>query len=389
MNTRPLAWLALLAVLALTPGFLLASAQGGLYLNVGQANATYVAETSFYRLVVNASTGVPANYYAKDQSGAPHDISGYPAGPMILYAEEGDASPRIVEWANITIVEFSNTTKMIILSEPVNAPSNLSVRLVMYSYYPFIDVIVDPAPGYISIAFPLNNTAAAWNASIAYYDGARLLAALVNVNESVAIPGDLDAMAVLGYVDEGNSTVLKYMVAFYKIPGYSRPILAGLYTLEGVEGPVAALTYYFQEGVPGRIGVRLTGASYASFTVAASMAVNAVAAQYPGVVDDIRSLAYYETLVERLNQTITSLEEQVNRLAEENANLTKKLKEYEGCEKVWKSELNVLKRQCDAMREAVQSAGLRVVAAFAGGVLLGVVGGIIAVEKTTVRVRRR
>ncbi len=358
-----------------------------LYLNVGQANNTIVAETVFYRLVVNATTCAPIAYYAKLPSGATINMTGTPGGIAVIYSNS-TVNSTLVEWGKVTIVNVGNDTKMIYCENPLNAPSNLTARIVLSKYYPFIDVIVEPAAGSVSVGFILDSNLN-WSAAVSYYKGASLISEAVEDSGTI-LYGPIDSYSLLSAKTEPDNKTVLLLAALHPLPGYTTPFSIGLYNASAVNatGILATVNYAFEGGDRGLIGVRITLTVYSAYAAATSGAVNSIAVVHPAVVDDVKALAFYESLVEDLNKTISTLRENIRKLAEENDNLTKKLEEYKGCESTWKSEVEVLKQRCDRLESTVKSAGIRTVGAFGAGIVLGLIGGLFAVGGKVRRIRR-
>jgi len=352
------------------------------FINAAQANGTIIVETLFYRLSINSSTGVPTSFQVKDQDGTLYNANGHPPGIVLVYAN--DTGAVIVEWGSIELVDAGENYRLVVLSQPLNAPEGLKATLVFSSNYPFIDVIVEPAGEGLLYVGTVLNPELEWVMATSYYNATQFQASGANITGLTTFPGPIVSLAALG---GANITDIAYLVALTPIPGYTTTTLAGAYNATQVNGTgtLYTLVYALGDG-QGRIGVRVTIARYSAYALAVSGAYDAVASVYSRARDDLKSLIYFEKLVAALNETIANLRETVDKLREENANLSKALEEYKGCEATWKSEVEVLKQRCDTLESMLQSAGIRTVAAFVGGVVLGLIGGLYAVES---RGRRR
>jgi len=352
------------------------------FINAAQANGTIVVETLFYRVSVNASNGVPISFQAKDLEGAPYTVNGEPPGIVIVYAN--DTGAYLVEWGSVELVDAGENHRILVLSQPTNAPEGLQATIVFSSIYPFIDVILEPAGEGLLYVGTVLSPDLEWTMAASYYNISVFEASAADLTGLTAFPGPIVSLAALG---GANATAFDYLVALYPIPGYATTSLAGTYNASQINGTGTLFTLVYPlGGEQGKIGVRATIAKYSAYTLAMSGAYEAVAAVYPGAVDDLKNLVYFEKVVALFNETIANLRDTINRLQEENANLTKTLEEYKGCEETWKSEVNVLKQRCDTLNSMLQSAGIRTVAAFVGGVILGLIGGLYVVES---RGRRR
>lgn len=94
----------------------------------------------------------------------------------------------------------------------------------------------------------------------------------------------------------------------------------------------------------------------------------------PKILDDVRIGFNYLEEIQNLNNTVQSLRERVNNLQKTLQEKDKKLQELQGCEDYWKTELNAAKERINQMQERVQNAGIKQVASFIVGLLLGFIG---------------
>ncbi|MCE4601641.1 MAG: hypothetical protein F7B18_00485 [Desulfurococcales archaeon] len=94
----------------------------------------------------------------------------------------------------------------------------------------------------------------------------------------------------------------------------------------------------------------------------------------PKILDDVRTGFNFLEEIQNLNNTVQSLRDRVNNLQKTVQEKDRQLQELQGCEDFWKTELNALKERVNQLQERVQSAGLKQVASFIVGLLLGFIG---------------
>ncbi|MCE4599798.1 MAG: hypothetical protein F7C81_06340 [Desulfurococcales archaeon] len=98
----------------------------------------------------------------------------------------------------------------------------------------------------------------------------------------------------------------------------------------------------------------------------------------PEMGKDLKLGVGYVREIKRMNSTIQSLRDRVKNLQEKVEEQEKKIEESKGCEDYWKTELTVVKKRLESLREKAQRAALIQVASFIIGVILGLIGGIYA-----------
>ncbi len=376
MRSLKVAGATILALLAMLP--IVAAAQAitqplpGPYLRITEANETITISTPYYTLNVSKTNGTILAYAARGPVG---EVLSIGPGPSILYgASEDTITP--VTWGSVELLQLSQDEAVVVLRNSTVNP-NLSLNIVVRSYTPTIDIIVRPVRGYIVIAVGVNGSIANWTAGLSYYTGFNLTVASLDYNTSVTTPGRFKAVALLGLVTENQSTKVKYLASIARLPGYATPTIVGYYDLEkyNLSPNTIAVTYIVNENTTVMIGASVTLTRYNPYVLVSSGAYDVVKALHPAASREAGQVIDIDGFLRIINDTINRLEERINRLVEENLNLTKKLDEYKGCEQTWKEEVKTWKMRYERLRDQLQGAGARTLGAFIVGIILGVVGG--------------
>ena len=376
MRSLKLAGATILALLAMLP--VVAAAQviaqplPGPYLEITEANNTITISTPYYTINVSRTNGTILDYTVRGPVGETISVG---PGPSLLYgASEDTIAP--VSWGSVELLQLSQDEAVIVLRNSTANP-NLSLNIVVRSYTPTIDFIVRPVPGYIVVAVGVNGSAANWTAGLSYYTGFNLTVASLDYNTSVTAPGQFKAVALLGLVTENQTTRVKYLASIASLPGYATPTIAGYYDLAkyNLSPNTIAVTYIVEENTTVMIGAAVTLARYNPYVLVSSGAYDVVKALHPAASREAAQVIDIDGLLRIINDTINRLEERINRLVEENLNLTKQLDEYKGCEQTWKEEVKTWKMRYERLQEQLQGAGARTLGAFIVGIILGVIGG--------------
>ncbi len=98
---------------------------------------------------------------------------------------------------------------------------------------------------------------------------------------------------------------------------------------------------------------------------------------FPQLAEQFNTSLDFQTKIDELNRTVTSLRDRLDSLRKANEELQKQLQEYQGCEDFWKQEVKVRDAKIQTLEDRLQSAGMIQVAALIAGLLLGLAGGRI------------
>lgn len=367
------------------------------YLNVTETNQTIVIRTTYNELIINKNTSSPTAVYASKGNNPPLQVNPTSLPAIDILYVSGGATHR-VKWSGYQVIQRSPD---IVEADFTGSMENstLTLRLVMSSLKPYIDVVLT-APGgptMYYLVFPINESIAGnWTQAISYYSGATLVSQPTNITIMTTGLG-LDAVTLLGLKQAGNTTKVGFIAGYSNLPGYQSPVEAGgLYPSKLQDNPYNAtsgfilLTAAYPGEAPFTAGIRLVLSNYDPYAVLASGLEEPVKTAYPVAENDYGAVIYTDELLTRLNQSLNVLRERLTNLTRENANLTKQLSEYKGCESYWKNEVNVRESQIDRLTQRIHREGAISVAAFFIGALLGAIGGykVLGAQKK-VRVSRR
>ena len=352
------------------------------YLRITETNETITVATPYYSFNISKINGSILAYEAKGPVGEPISIG---QGFLVLYGVDKGAINTII-WSSIQVVQLSDDEAIIMLRNATTAP-DLSLNLIVKSYSPQIDLVVRPAAGYVTIAVGVNESLANWTAGVSYYAGYNITVGGLDYNTSIAVPGQLKSIALLGFVEENGTAKAKYLASIARLPGYATPLTAGYYDLSryNFSAKAIAVTYSVEENATSMIGVSVTLTRYNPYVLVSSGAYDVVKSLHPSAAREASQVVSIDGLLSILNDTINKLEDRVRNLLEENLNLTKQLDEYKGCEKTWKEEVKTWKMRYERLQEQLQSAGARTLGAFVVGIILGVIGGAYVINLGGVR----
>jgi len=360
------------------------------YINYTFLNGTLIVDSTFYRITVNTSNGIIESITFKLDK----DYQLYPSGTppiAVAYAPvevRDNPNLTLVEFSRVDVVDYGEGVLTILFQEPKTPGFDGSLTIVLDYTKPYLDFVLDVPPGTTALIVAANSTLAdTWILSASVYEAGAIKLYTTTEKGAQGVGGGFDAAAMIGVTQNNDTNILSYVYGMAAIPGYKGPDFIGMFGKDqihvtnytvGDDAIVLGAMFYPQNN--SLIGVRVSTFKYDPYAVVASNLVRPISAVYDGVINDIKPIIYYTQYVKVINNTIQTLNDQIARLQEENANLSKQLAELQGCESYWQAELQKLRLDLARVRDQLQTMGAVSIAAFIAGIILGVIGGAYVFE---------
>ena len=371
------------------------------YLNYEFVNDTLIVDSTFYRIEVNTTTGIITMIVSKtDQE---YDLHPEGVPPLVLaYAPAGGAGEEtlnltLVEFGNVTVVDYGRGVLAIEFSDPQVEGFEGSMTLIIDYTKPYLDVVASIPKGTTALVLAADMALAdQWALAYSSFQGDVLNVYTTTSMGATTVAGSLEAAVMAGIAVENETTVLRYVYGYASLPGYKGPDLIGMFnkSLIRITGynpsdNTIALGAIFYPASQTMVALRVSLFHYDPYAVLASGLLRPVQGLYDGVLGDVKPILYYTRFAEAINATIENLRSQVDQLREENRNLSKQLAEMQGCESYWKTELEKARMDLDRVQSQLQRMGAVSIAAFIIGIILGVAGGVYVFEGVRAAARKR
>jgi len=357
------------------------------YLNYSTVNDTLVIDSTYYRITINTTNGIIKSIVFKMDG----DYVLYPkeTPPITLaYAPsttvEGNLNLTLVEFASVEIVDYGNGLATVVFSDPLTGGYEGTLRLIIDYTKPYLDFVFTAPPGTTALIVAGNASLAdQWVVSLSVFEGQVLNTYATNETGAKLVAGNLEAAVMAGIVSENGTNSLNYIYGVSTIPGYKGPDLVGMfnkssifvtnYTVTDETLAFGAIFYPTNETLA---ALRVAVATYDPYIVLAANLVRPINAIYENVIQDLKPILYYTRYVQFVDNTIQTLKDQITKLQEENANLSKQLAELQGCESYWKAELEKVRYDLARVQNQLKQMGAVSIGAFFLGIILGVIGGV-------------
>jgi len=357
------------------------------YLNYSMANDTLIIDSTYYKITINTTNGIIKSLVFKmDGEYVLHPKETPPIALAFASSTNGENNLNLtlVEFANVEVIDYGNGLITVVFSEPLTKGYQGTLQIIMDYTKPYLDFVFTAPPGTTALIVAGNSSLAdQWVISLSVFEGQVLNTYASNETGARLVAGGFDAAVMAGIISDNNTNTLNYVFGLSALPGYKGPDFVGMFdknnifvTNYNVTDETLVLGAIFYPANETTAALRVTVATYDPYIVLAGNLVRPINAIYENLLQDLKPILYYTRYAQIINNTIQTLRDQITRLQEENANLSKQLAELQGCESYWKAELEKVRYDLARVQDQLQRMGAVSIGAFFLGIILGVIGGV-------------